>query len=458
MSSPGADAIAPVPAGRRKEWWFHALTFLYIKATMGTCRRTMFPYASFLADGAGVSTTAMLNALAVMNIFGSGIVPLLTPYLLSCCGHRWLIIAVVLCMAAAQVVLGSMSAFEAFVPAVIVVGCCKGIMDPAVNATYQLIAPHSAQSRASLNAVVEVSWGVVSFCGMPAFGALLALSPQAPFFALAAAVALGALPLLHVRFAPAVPQQGASGNPLRGGGTRSSEDKSCTRWKLFFRRRDRACLLTLLFGGLAIHVVSELAMITFGLWLTDVHGWEVGKVASATFAIGAADLVAEAIVIVAFIRRRVSPFLFARIWTSVLLLATVLLPLLCANGAVVGIVCGFGPLFLAFECSVVSLMSSVAFASVGDGTLETAFFVCNQLGKFIGDVLAVPLNDAMAGGVSGMTVTGGGALFIAVIVACIWLKEPPERSHPAVAAPVSAARALALQSESRARSLDLETK
>ena len=266
-------------------------------------------------------------------------------------------------MSAAELLLGCFnSSFVVFVPVVFVIGTCKGLSDPTVSSAYSTVAPGDAKARSSLNAMVEVSWGLASFVGLPAFGALLSVSPRAPFLALALALALAAVPLsrLAVPPSPAASPQAAPDPSARGG--------PLAAWRPLCRRcvrgADRMLLWPLFVACLATSLLSECATITFGMWLRREQRWGLRSVAAATFAIGTADLVAEAVLICAFTCRGYSPFSFARGWLGVLLLFCAALPPLCAGGALPGIL-GFGALFLAHECALVSLIScTVALGTV----------------------------------------------------------------------------------------------
>jgi predicted MFS family arabinose efflux permease len=110
-------------------------------------------YAPFLAKRAAVQSSTILHILAVMNIV-AGVTPLVTPALLAHLGHRVTLVGCVLCMAMFELMLGLSSAIEIFVPAVIGVGVCKGILDPTVAATYRLVASDE-KARSSLNGTLE---------------------------------------------------------------------------------------------------------------------------------------------------------------------------------------------------------------------------------------------------------------------------------------------------------------
>ena len=96
---PAAEPSTPASSSRRLRGT--AAAFLFTKAVMATGRRSLFPYAPFLAERAGVPTSSVLHVLAAMNIL-AGLTPLATPALLGRTRHRNLLISCVLCMAGAD--------------------------------------------------------------------------------------------------------------------------------------------------------------------------------------------------------------------------------------------------------------------------------------------------------------------------------------------------------------------
>ena len=82
-------------------------------------------------------------------------------------------------------------------------------------------------------------------------------------------------------------------------------------WGRLLRRPERKAIVALLGGTLAVVVTMEVASILFGLWLVREHGWSIASVATATFAIGTADLCGEILVLVCLTWQRRDAFAFA---------------------------------------------------------------------------------------------------------------------------------------------------
>ena len=394
---------------------------LLTKMLFATSRRSLFAYASFIAEYTG-SLQTVLSVLACMNVVAVA-APLVLPIMLThgLKHHHVLVVCIVLGFVS-LVSLAATLTLACFVPAVLCLGGAVSLSSPAITALYSTLAK-SARTKSALSALVELSYGMASFVGLPTFGALFAVSTSASFHALAAAMAA---------MLPAVWWVGWSRRhiPSRTSLQGQTTSKACCGgWRQLVRRNDWRTLVTVLFSAFGIMLTNEVASITFGMWLARDQGWDVASVGTATFAIGVSDLIGELFVIAFLSCWQRDPFAFSRGCLIVNCLACCILPPLCALGALPGIV-AFMPMQAAAEAGIVGLLSCVITLSdaslhgQSDGTLESAFQMSSNLAKVIGDLTALHLYNAIPGGVLAFCTLGFILLFVATVFTFRWFPRP----------------------------------
>ena len=389
---------------------------------MATTRRSLFLYVAFEADAAGVSDQRILTVLAAMNLI-SGISPLLTPLFLVLLNHVQLIWLTIFLTSSAQLSMGLSTSFSVFVPAASAIGFGRGVFDPVVSSLYASALP--AEERAKVSSVVELAWGLSSFIGVPLYGLMMGVDGSAPHFMLAILLMFSALPFTRLK----VEKQQTSEESSTGG-MLDKVHTCCGRYSQLRHRKDVKRVLTMTLALFATQFGGELLAVCFGLWLVRVQGLPVEFVATATLAIGVADLLAEALVIVCISWKGYDVFGFTRIAVAANILGFALLPFWCSLGTLPGII-GFTAPLLAFECCCIGLIGCIVQTAgpQSGGAVESICEVGTAAGKVSADLLAIPLFGLLSGGVLFPT---AASLLVLVVsgahAACHLYKDAPEDS------------------------------
>ncbi|KAK3273925.1 hypothetical protein CYMTET_17860 [Cymbomonas tetramitiformis] len=207
----------------------------------------------------------------------------------------WQLMALSLLLCA--LALGGLSVSEGFLVFVIctcVIGICKGWLDPAcLFATRTLFSP---DKRSRTTPLIELSFGMCSLVGLPLTGLLLAASWRLTFLVLAAVAALCAVlagavtkALMDVMTSSeSVSEERAEGSVrLPEAAQPPAFWQSC---KLLWRSPAAIGLLVSILG---YGMVLDSLFIIFGIYYQEEHDLELSEIALVTFAVGAAETIAE---------------------------------------------------------------------------------------------------------------------------------------------------------------------
>ena len=162
--------------------WVVVWTCGVAKTVNATGRRCLVPYIPFLAAFVGCDAGTLLTVLALGNLV-SIFSPFAVPALAAVMKPRTLVVGSLLLATVAQAVLG-IASLPMFVVGTLGLGFTAGVLFPACVSFFAEYV--SAERRAGLWILCELSWGAASFIGLPTVGLLFSVRPWAPFVMLAA--------------------------------------------------------------------------------------------------------------------------------------------------------------------------------------------------------------------------------------------------------------------------------
>ena len=366
--------------------YFWAIAMVVSKFLIATQRRCLYPFAPAIAVHYGKSVDYVANTIAAMQAVFM-IMPLFTPSLARRWSVRHLMVTALVLQACVFLSLGLTQSSRAFALLCVGMGVAKGSFDPFGMIAMKAFVPK--QQHPFVLSLIETSWGLSSLVGMPAVGYLMAANWHAPFVTFAALTLLVAI-LLHVANAGVRPIDDEKGEAHDDGAPDSSTAcRDAQDWLAALQTEQGLAL----FGGCLLATLAFDAMfISFGVWLASVHRLDTVGIATATFAVGGAEVAAE-LFLIGFATRLgvVSLTVAGHFVAAAAYLLTMLL-----TGEEAPLYAGLTVIFLAifaFEITIVASMGlSLHIPSpVGrGGVYESGSFVFQGLGRTVG-VLVGPL-------------------------------------------------------------------
>ncbi|MGI9622599.1 MAG: MFS transporter [Acidimicrobiales bacterium] len=326
--------LAGLPAG------FAAVTLG--KLLSNVAFRLVFPFLPRIAEGLGVSLTALGTSLAIRELAA-----LSTPALGRAAdrrGHNPAMVVGLVALGVFLVIQGASNELVLFTIALVGVTVAKGLFDVAAGAWVGDAVPFHARGRGI--GLLETSWALAFIIGIPIAALLVRISTWRTPFLVTAVLCTAMAGVLHVRL------------PRRG--TTRAVPPAFT-WSA---RALTASVLLVIIG-----TAQAMLLVTFASWLEDEHGLSVAGIGITAMVIGFAELAGS--VGTARFSDRIGLGKSLRITLAGAAGASVLL--IAGSSSLTAAIISMGLYFLVVEASIVTLLS--VFSELDPDARATAFGV-----------------------------------------------------------------------------------
>lgn len=386
------------------------IIFTFIRITLNTAHRMVYPFLAAFARGLGVDLAALSYLMTARPLVG--ILGPMTATLTDKLGRRTGILAGlgIFTIAAALVIISP--TFPAFAVSIILMTLGKNIFDISLISWLGDRIPYERRGR--VLAVTEFGWSLAFILGIPLVGFLIATrSWDSPFVLF---TILGALAFLIMTII--IPRES-----IRVKASTQSPDRHSLRSVLHSK-----ALLTIIASlsiGLFSCAANETVNLIFGIWLGDAFGLQIAAIGAASAIIGLSELGGEGLV-AAFVDRLGKPRAVA-LGLVVNSLAALVLPVLgrSETGALIGLFF----FYISFEFTIVStypLMTEILPSA--RATIMALYVTGLALGRALGAFTGSRLYGLGFGAVA----AGAIVLNLLALLALWWMKrnkEPATRSE-----------------------------
>ena len=364
--------------------------------------RVVYPFLPAISRGLGIplETAGLLLAVRSLVSMGSPLYGALADRR----GRRPVMLAGLVALIAGAMAVGIAPGLGVALAAFALLGFSKAAYDPAAQAYLGDAVPYERRGR--VLGIIELSWSLSWFIGVPVAGFLIAASGWRSVFWFIAG--LGVIALL------------ASWRLCRdcGQGTASiPAARSAVRpWRLpaWFTPRVSFVLCV----SFLVILANELVFIVYGVWLETSFGLSVVAVGVASLVISLAELLAETASAGTVDRLGKRRAVFGGLILH--LLSYLLLPRLA--GTLGGALTGVFLMFLTFEFTVVAIIPLVSeLAPEARGTVLALNLAVMALGRVIGALLGPRL--WAAGGLAENALVSVGLLGIALLIWWLGVRE-----------------------------------
>lgn len=245
---------------------------------LNTARRFAYPFAPALARGLEVPLTRVTSLVAINQ--GMGLLsPLLGP-LADRWGPRTMMLLGLACLAAGMLAAAALPFYATVLVALALAGVGKSCFDPALQA--YVGARVRWERRGVAIGLIEFAWAGSSLVGIPLVGYVIERHGWRSPFLLLGALALAGLVLLALLL-PRV--RTARGAPAGAVSVRGA-------WGRLVRRRAAVGALGY---SICFSMANDTLFVVYGAWLERDFHLPLAALGGATMAIGAAELLAEAL-------------------------------------------------------------------------------------------------------------------------------------------------------------------
>jgi predicted MFS family arabinose efflux permease len=311
------------------------IIFTFIRTTLNTAHRMVYPFLAAFARGLGVDLTLLsyvMTARAVVGTFGP-----LAATLADRRGRKFGILLGLGLFSLGAALVVAWPTFPVFAAALLVITFGKYIFDISLVSWLGDRVPYERRGR--VLAVTEFGWPLAFILGVPLVGFLIARQGwDAPFLLFAC---LGVLAFIIL--AVIIPKDAASF---------TAAPQAPGNHSLFSILRSPAILpiLSVLSLGLFSSAANETVNLLFGVWLEDAFGLQIAALGAASAVIGLSELGGEGLV-AAFVDRLGKPRAVA-LGLAVNSLGALALPLVGRSEA--GALAGLFFFYISFEFTIVS--------------------------------------------------------------------------------------------------------
>jgi predicted MFS family arabinose efflux permease len=364
--------------------------------------RVVYPFLPAISRGLGIplETAGLLLAIRSLVSMGSPLYGALADRR----GRRPIMLAGLVALIAGSLAVGLAPGLVVALAAFALLGFSKAAYDPAAQAYLSDAVPYERRGR--VLGIIELSWSLSWFVGVPVAGFLIAARGWRSVFWFIAGLGVVAL-LASWRLCRDCGRGPANGSAAR---------PAARPWRLPAWLTP-AVLLVLTVSFLVI-LANELVFIVYGAWLETNFGLSVVAVGVASLVISLAELLAETVsagtVDRLGKRRAVLGGLILH------LLSYLLLPRLA--GTLGGALTGVFLMFLTFEFTVVAIIPLVSeLAPEARGTVLALNLAVMALGRVIGALLGPRLWTA--GGLATNALLSAGLLGVALLIWWLGVRE-----------------------------------
>lgn len=351
-----------------RKTWHQITSTTLIQTVLNIGFRMVFPFQPVLMKGFNISLAQITRMYAGQSLIG-----ILSPFVASLAdtrGRRTGMLAGLLLFSLGTLLIVIFPTPEGFFIFLVLSMMAKAIFDPSMLAYYGDIIPY--QRRGFVIGIIEISWSMSFFLGMPVVGFLMSrFGLIAPFILLAILGIMAIVVILFLIPADSI-KRGQERSPMANIG------------RVFRSGTAMAGLGVTLF----ICTANQLINVVFGVWLNQSFGMQIAALGGASIVIGIAELIGEGGV--SAIADRISTQRAVLLGVVGNILACGALPLLGRTdwGAYLGLFL----FYLTFEFAIVSLIPLMTgVLPTARGTVMALNIASANLGRGLGSLIAAPL-------------------------------------------------------------------
>jgi MFS transporter, DHA1 family, inner membrane transport protein len=368
--------------------------------------RVVYPFLPAISRGLGISLETAGLLLAVRSLVSMG-----SPFygaLADRRGRRPLMLAGLIALIAGALLVSVAPGLAVALAAFAFLGFSKAAYDPAAQAYLGDAVPYERRGR--VLGIIELSWSLSWFIGVPVAGFLIAAGGWRSVFWFIAVLGLVAL-LASWRLCR---------DCGRGPANRPAVSRSAARpWRL--PPWASPTMFFVLAVSFLVILANELVFIVYGVWLETNFGLSVVAVGVASLVISLAELLAESASAGMVDRLGKRRAVLGGLWLH--LLSYLLLPRLA--GTLGGALTGVFLMFLTFEFAVVAIIPLVSeLAPEARGAVLALNLAVMALGRVIGALLGPRL--WAAGGLATNALMSAGLLGMAILIWWLGVRDRAE--------------------------------
>lgn len=345
---------------------FQLLIFMFLRTSLNTMHRMVYPFLAVFARGLGVDFTTLSFVVTARSFVG-----VFAPMFGSIADHRGRRFGLLSGVFLFTVGMGLVAVYPSFVTfsiAVLLAILGKYLFDPSMQAYFGDRIPY--ERRGTALAVTEVAWSLAFIAGVPLAGYLIAAYGWNAPFPLLAGLGLGMFAVIWRMI------------PRTSHASRKPTNESVKNFRAVLTNIPALAAISI---ALWASAANELVNLIFGVWLEDSFGLKITALAGASAVIGISELGGEGLVALTTDRLGKPRALVLGLTGNAL--AALLLPIVGKTelGALVGLFL----FYITFEYVMVShipLMTEVMPAL--RATMLSFNVMGHSLGRMIGALLA----------------------------------------------------------------------
>lgn len=358
------QSTCALPGGQpRRQLLRQIVAVIFFRLLLNTGRRFVYPFAPSLSRSLDVPLTAITSVLATCQIVS--LLGLFSGPLADRVGYRAMMRSGLGLLAGGMLLCATATSFWWLAVGLVVASLGKIVFDPAIQAFIGQRVPFARRSR--VIGAVEMAWAGSTLLGIPALGVVIENHGMTVAFWLFAL--LGGLGWLAVAwvFEKDRPPQGSGGRPAI--------------FAALPRLIGHRPALGMLLFGFFISLANDSLFVVYGAWFEQAFRTSVATLGFSTIAIGAAELLGEAVT--AFYADRIGAKRAVVLGLSLVIFAYLLLPLIGRSLPLAMV--GLFVVFLAFEFTIVASFSlSTEILPESRATMMSGFYAVAGVGRMIG--------------------------------------------------------------------------
>lgn len=358
------QSTCALPGGQpRRQLLRQIVAVIFFRLLLNTGRRFVYPFAPSLSRSLEVPLTAITSVLATCQIVS--LLGLFSGPLADRVGYRAMMRSGLGLLAGGMLLCATATSFWWLAVGLVVASLGKIVFDPAIQAFIGQRVPFARRSR--VIGAVEMAWAGSTLLGIPALGVVIENHGMTVAFWLFAL--LGGLGWLAVAwvFEKDRPPQGSGGRPAI--------------FAALPRLIGHRPALGMLLFGFFISLANDSLFVVYGAWFEQAFRTSVATLGFSTIAIGAAELLGEAVT--AFYADRIGAKRAVVLGLSLVIFAYLLLPLIGRSLPLAMV--GLFVVFLAFEFTIVASFSlSTEILPESRATMMSGFYAVAGVGRMIG--------------------------------------------------------------------------
>lgn len=364
-------APAPTSASKNTSLGLQVVAAVLCRLVLNTARRFPYPFAPALSRGMGVPLTAITSLIAATQ--ATALLGAFSGPLADRMGYRTVMLSGLAMLVVGMLAAGWWPFYSVVLAALLLAAVGKTVFDPAIQAFVGERVPF--ERRGLVVGLLEFSWSGCTLVGIPAIGLLMAhFGWRSPFFVLGV---LGLAGIVVLRMI------------LPGDGMRPAQASPVgSTWRFWRQLAGQPQALGTLGYAFWVSLANDNLFVVYGAWFEDAFHLSIAALGFGTVAIGAAELMGEALTATVGDRLGLKRSVLTGLGVSTACYA--LLPL--AGHSLWTALGGLFLLFLSFEFTLVSSLSLTTELVPGlRATMMAGFFAAAGIGRVAGALMGGPV-------------------------------------------------------------------